>query len=528
MKQYFTPFLRWWWLILICTVAAGAASYLAVRRLPAQYEVHAMLVTGRSMSSTNPNSGELYLEQQLAMFYANIGNQDKIAVDTMTALKLQSLPQHYVRAMPNSPFVEVIVTDTDPSRAQAVTNELANQLVLVSPSAKGEGNQAQQTFIIDQLSKIQEQLKETEKEIADAQTKLGELTSARQIADTQSLISALQQKQISLQGNYANLLASSQQGAINSLTIVQPAALPTTPVGPNKRLYVLIAAAVGLLLSSAGAFAIEFLDRTIKTSEEAAELIGAPVIGYIPHIQSKSDPYTFTINNPQDSVTDAFRTLRTNLDFIDFEKKVKTIMVTATDASIGKTIVASNLALNYVLSDKDAVIIDCDLRRPMINKAFQLENSSGLTDICRGQAKISDTLISWVPGTAVNRDDKNGGKPNETSALKYHPLRILPSGTIPPNPSELLASQRFSDVLSVLSRTADVVIIDSPPLFIPDTSILLGKVDGVIVVVQLGKSMRDSIRMVKETISRSGAPLLGIVVNRIPRAGKYYYYDSGY
>src|SRR5262249_44088099 len=140
IRDYITPLLKWWWLLVAAAALAGGSSYLAARGQPATYQTHATLAIGSVIQDPNPNSGDLYLAQQLAGPYADIGNRDIIKGKTMQALGLPFLPQTLVRALPNSPLIEVDVTDTDPHRAKAVADELANQLILASPGAAQPAN----------------------------------------------------------------------------------------------------------------------------------------------------------------------------------------------------------------------------------------------------------------------------------------------------------------------------------------------------------------------------------------------------
>ena len=535
MRQYVAPLIRWWWLILAATILAGISSFIAVMRQPPVYEVRTTLVIGSSFSNLNPNSSELYLEQQLATVYANLASREQVASATMKVLGLNGLPQYYVRTVPNTPLIEIIVSDTDPARAVAVANELANQLVLASPSGKEQKSQVQQGFISDQLTKIQDQIKSTEDEIAAAQDKLGGLNSARQIADTQTQITALQQKLISLQGNYANLLTSTQQGAVNTLALVQAAEMPTSPVGPNKIIYVILAAALGLMVSSGSAYGFEFLDNTYKTGDEVSDALKVPVLGYIPDMNKKTNQWTYSSHYPRSPVADAFRILRTNLDFISVDKPIKTLLVTGSDLSMGKSVIATNLALILSQSERKVILVDADLRRPKLSTVLKVDENRGISEVILGIAKLLDVLVPWHNLndlmnqskdliTETNRNNDKNDKQELENENHELPIRFMPAGSIPPNPADLLASSKFSKLLAELTEISDIVIMDSPPLFLPDASVLLGKVDGVILIVELGRTRKNAIKTAKNQIDRSGANLLGIVINRV--SGKEANYEK--
>jgi succinoglycan biosynthesis transport protein ExoP len=532
VRQYIAPILRWWWLILIATLLAGIISVVSVIRQLPVYEVRATLVIGRSFTDPNPNAGEIYLEQQLAVVYANLGSREQIASATLSALGLNFLPTYYVQPVPNTPLIEIIVSDTDPARAVAVANELANQLIQSSPSGKEQQDQSRLSFINDQLQKIQDQIKSTEDEINAAQNKLGTLTSARQISDEQAQISALQQKLVSLQGNYANLLTSTQQGAVNTLALVQAAELPAGPVGPNKLLNILLAILFGFAVSTGAAYGLELLDNSYKTAEEVVDALKVPVLGYIPNITTKANQWTYTSHFPRSPVSDAFRILRTNLEFIAVSRPLRSILIVGPDLSMGKSVIAANLALILSQAEKKVILTDTDLRRPKLSTALEIENKIGISDICLGKASIMNALVPWHNGKDTDKtedlDKENGDGSKKRSeqliGLKNseYLIHFMPAGTIPPNPAEILGSSKFDQLLSELTKFADIVIMDSPPLFLPDASVLLGKADGVIMIVELGRTRKNSIKMAKDQIDRSGANLLGLVLNRV-NVGETYY-----
>ena len=541
MRQYVAPLIRWWWLILTASILAGVSSYIAVMRQPPVYEVRTTLVIGTSFTNPNPNSSQLYLEQQLAMVYANLGSREQVANATMKTLGLNELPEYYVRTVPNTPMIEIIVSDIDPARAVAVANELANQLILASPSGKEQKDKAQQGFISDQLSKIQDQIKSTEDEISAAQDKLGGLNSARQIADTQTQITALQQKLVALQANYSNLLTSTQQGAVNTLALVQAAEMPTGPVGPNKIVYVLLATALGLMISSGSAYGFEFLDNTYKSGEEISETLKVPILGYIPKIENTSNEWTYSSHNPRSPIADAFRVLRTNLDFISVEKPFKTLLVTGPDLAMGKSVIATNLALILSQSEKKVILVDADLRLPKLSSVLGVEENQGISEVILGIVSLMGALVPWhnLDDLRNNENElnakKNGEREinNKQSTNIENPelsIQFLPSGSIPPNPADLLASSKFTKILTELTQISDIVILDSPPMFLPDTSVLLGKVDGVIIVAELGRTRKNAIEKINNQIDRSGAKLFGVVLNRTAKQDTYYgkYHSYGY
>lgn len=510
LRRYLYPLRKWWWLLVTATLVAGLSSFLATLRQPPVYQTRTTLMIGRTIEDPNPTNNQFYLSQQLAITYADIANRDLVRNATMEALRLRSLPEYQAAALPNTQLIEIIVTDVNPQRAQAVANELANQLIAQSPSSSMLGDQNRQEFINEQLDTLELQIQDTTTEIARLQEELGNMTSARQITDAQNQITALQAKLTTLQANYANLLANSQSGAINTLTVIEPAAVPIRPVGPAKVVLVLMAAMLGFVISAGAAYLLDYLDDTLKSPEDIARTIQYPVIGYILETPEDEDQ-VYVTENPRSPVTEAFRSLRTNLEFAAVDAPLQSVLITSAEKGAGKTSLAGNLAAVIAQGDRRVILVDADLRKPSIHKLFRISNDFGLSDIFRGRVNPEDVLVKWK--------DTN--------------LAILPSGPTPPNPTELLASKRMDQILSQLKGLADIVIVDAPPFILADTAVLSAKVDGVLLVVSPGQTREAAARAMMEQIRRAGARVLGVALNRIPERnadmyGGYLSYGSYY
>ena len=181
LKQYIAPLLKWWWLIAIATILAAGASFFAVSQQPLTYQARAKLLVGRVLDDPTPSNSEFTVSQQLAASYTDIANTRLVRQQTMNALGMNSLPDYVVRPLATTQLIEIVVTDTIPERAQAVANELANQLILQSPTAPQPEEQELQTFIDEQLVSLQTSIQETQDEIAAKQDELQGLVSALEI-----------------------------------------------------------------------------------------------------------------------------------------------------------------------------------------------------------------------------------------------------------------------------------------------------------------------------------------------------------
>lgn len=510
IKQYLEPLIKWWKLILVACLLAGISSYLVVSRQPPVYQTRVSLVIGRAVYEPNPSGGEIGMAQQLAAYYAIIAEREVIRNATMTALNMSSLPSYTAQAVPNSQIIEVTVTDTDPLRAQAVANELANQLIKQSPSNPDLQEQQRQDFIRGQLELLEVQIQETQDEITQKEEEMGSLNSARELAEAQGDISALRQKLTTLQSNYASMLSSSLGRAPNSLNLLETAALPNRPIGPNRGTIILMSIAIAFLISAGAAYLIEYLDDTIETPEEINRVMKLPVIGFVPELDKEDNKASIVAERPQTLVAEAFRALKVSLEFSQAGAPARSFLVASVSKTEGKSMIASNLALTFALSGKKVILLDADLRRPSLHTYLNLPNEKGLsTLLLQPDEPIQEYL-----------------QPMSTKTLS-----VITAGQPVPNPSDLAGSQRMKEILADLSEHADYLIVDGPPILVTDSSILSTEVDDVLIVVGFGLTRKSEAVVALKRLESVGAKIAGVVLNRIPRNNRVYYrlyhYDYG-
>jgi capsular exopolysaccharide synthesis family protein len=517
LKDYFTPLRKLWWLILASTLVAVVVSFITVQQQPNTYRATTKLMIGRAIDNPNPTNVEFSLSQQLATTYADIANTWPVREQTMSRLGLDWLPEYTVRARTNSQLLEIAVTDTDPVRAQVVANELANQLILQSPTAPRPEQQERRAFIENELSDLEDKITETREEIAAKQDELDSLVSARQIAELQNQIATLQAKLTSLQSNYAALLANTEAGALNTLAIIDPAQLPDKPVGPNRLLSVLLAGVMGFGVAAGAAYLLDYLDDTVKTPQDVEELSGLPTLAGIARMQSENGSYELiTSEHPRSPISEAYRVLRTGIQFSDVDKLQKMLLVTSPSPVEGKSITTANLAVVMAQAGHNVLLIDADLRRPVQHKIFSVNKNRGLTnlllpselDLEKPSAELTAHLEQCVQKTA---------EPG---------VSVLTSGPVPPNPSELLGSYKMKKLLRILATMFDIILLDSPPvLAVTDAVVLSTRVDGVVFVVNAGTTRGNQLKQGAERLREVNANLIGVVLNRLtPRSEGYYYY----
>jgi len=512
IRQYLAVVWKWWWLIVLSTAIAAIPTFTASRSAPPIYQTTTTVMVGQSIESPNPTSQDIWTAQSLAETYAQLIRRQPILEGAINALGLdmnwQALTGRVSASLiEGTQLLEIRVLDTDPQRAKAIADEIANQLILQSPTAPERMEREQRrVFVEQQIADLEAKIKAGQEQVAELEQSLTTAFSARQIQDTQAQIQALEAQINIWQGNYASLLAFTESGPTNYLTIVEPAAVPIVPIGSRTRSNVLLAATVGLILAVGAAFLLEYLDDTIKSPEDISQTLGLTALGAITQIGG--DTYTdklITIKHPRSIIAEAYRILRTNIQFSAIDKPLKAIVVSSPNPAEGKSVTIANLAVVMAQAGARVVIIDSDLRRPVIHKIFNLPNKEGLTNVLLQDRPLVD---GYLQSTEVEN------------------LRVLTTGPLPPNPSELLGSQKMTDLIENLKEETDVVLLDSPPaLPVTDAAVLSSKTDGVLLITDAGNTRRDTARRAKEDLMRVGANILGVVLNKLSvRGASYYYY----
>ena len=319
-------------------------------------------------------------------------------------------------------------------------------------------------------------------------------------------------------------------GRPDNIIIAANAVTPGGPIGPQRTRNILVAFLVSFAMGIGLAFLLDYLDDSVKTSDDIGRHLGLPTLALIPHHFGSekrrlklvpSNGNGTTIGNPAVStglitleerrspMAEAYRHLRTSLLFSSAGKPPQSILVTSSQPSEGKTTTAINTAVTLAQADADVVIVDCDLRRPRLHSYFDLENTQGLTNYLSGE-RNTEHLIK--------------------TCRELPRLKVITSGPIPPNPAELLSSNEMKNLLQFLRGRYKHIIIDSPPaISFTDAAILSTLVDGVVIVAMAGKSSIHLMRRFKHRLANIGARIYGVVLNGI-KAGsmEYDYYGTGY
>lgn len=513
LRQYLKVLRKWLWLIVVVTLVAGGASYYTTNQLPRLYQSTATIMIGQSFQKNNPSAGDIATGSLLADTYIQLvgtsavlrgviqelGLENSVAVSDLRATVSASAVEH-------TQFIQIRATSSDPKRAARIANAVADQLILLGPASSNNDLEKQRDFIRGQIQDLEGKIQKAETDIADLEESLKNTTSVREVSDKRAEIDRLRGQIAQYQQNYTQFVSYLEPSSQNTLSVLESAEPPLAPFAPNLILNVVLAAVVGLLLATAVAFLIEYLDDTLKSKEEITRILNASTLGEIGTVKNKNDKLVAAAE-PRSANAEAYRMLRTNISFSSVDKPIKTILITSASPSEGKSITAANLSVTMAQAGYRTIVVDCDLRKPTQHQIFGISNDVGLTNALLSHANFS----SFVRPSRVEN------------------LRVLTTGQLPPNPSELLGSRSMSELLGVLQNEFDVVVIDSPPvLAVTDAAILSRVSDGVLLVVDCGQTKRESALRAKEALEKAGGRFLGIVLNRIPLNSGYYSFNNKY
>jgi succinoglycan biosynthesis transport protein ExoP len=482
-----TVWLHRWLITATVVVAVGAAVGLSVIQTPV-YQATAQLIIQRSSTLDTSQQDAQRAERNVDTETAVLRSR---AVQDAAEAKLRHKPDISVSSTATSDVVSVSARSTNAERAAVDASDYA--AVYVDLRRKQN---------IDDLVQAGAQV---QTKIAAVDRRIGRLRVGSPEFTT------LEQQRAFLQQQLDQLQISANLNQVGGARLLAEADVPHTPVSPKPVRNAAIAFLLGLLLGIGLAFLREYLDDTITSREDlersAEEL---PVLGQIPRVAHWSDretPYVVSLAAPHSPAAEGYRTLRTALQFLDVDHTFHSIQVTSAQTDEGKSTTLANLAVAFARAGRRVTIVCCDFRRPRIHEFFGLSNAVGFTSVMLGTASLFDAL-QRVP------DDPN--------------LVLLSTGPPPPNPSELLSSAAAREVIAVLEKSSDLVLVDSPPVLpVSDALIVSGMVDATLLVASAKASSRRGLHRSVEVLRQVSAPLVGTVLNNTEAAEGYGAYGYG-
>jgi len=522
LRQYFAIFVRWLWLIILGTVLAAATAYIVSATMSPVYKATTTLFISQAANPSSPTAldySSILGSERLARTYGELIKKRPVLQEVIDSLNLRDEKGNPlsletlaasidVRLVRDTQLVEVAVEHTDPALAAAIANRVTAVFI--------RQNEAMQLArFADSKQSLEKQLASLDQDIKDTQKALDAARAAAiaGTADKQAEVIRLENALTAYRSSYAALLKSyedlrlAEARTVDNVIVAEPAQVPEKPVRPNKALKTLLAGVVGMMLAVGAAFLIEYLDDTVKTSEELNQALGVTALGVISRMPptEKASDGLITAAHPKSHIAEAYRVLRTNLQFASVTRPLRSILVTSANPSEGKSTTVANLGVVLAQAGKRVILVDGDLRRPSLHKIFEVPNTAGLTNL----------LLQDEPCLDGHMAD-----------TRIENLKVIPSGPLPPNPSELLGSQRMKHLVEVLKEEADIVLFDSPPILpVADAAVLSTVTDGVMLVVEAGSTRRDVLAQARAALAQAGAYLVGAALNKLrPSRGSGYYY----
>jgi non-specific protein-tyrosine kinase len=494
--------LRRWSIIAITLIAIGSALAFSLRQTPTYQSSARVLVKPISLSPTDPGAvlpANLETERGLA---ASVPVARRVAEELDLAEEPQALLEDLsVEVVSNSEFLVVTYQHPDPIEAQRRTQAFAQSYLDFRRDQAVSDVLAAGQSVQRRIQNAREQLAELDEEIQGA-TPSEELALEGERDVLVSQLAVLQQQ-----------LSELTPSNLSVGQVVEPATLASDPSSPNYLLNLGLAALLGLGLGIALAFLRERLDDRLRGRADMEAQAGAPVLAVIPRVGSwrkRKDAPVITITEPKSAASEAYRTLRTALTFLANEHGYKVFLVTSPHPEEGKSATVSNLAVSFAEAGRRALAISADLRKPRLHRFLRAgSNGKGLTNVLAGEVGGLEALAH--PGVQS--------------------LRLLHSGPVPGNPSELLGSERMGELLDEFRQISDFVLIDTAPvLAVADALALAPFADAVILVADAETTTRGAISHARYQLDQVNANVVGAVLNNFDpsKAGAYPYYQYQY
>jgi receptor protein-tyrosine kinase len=511
---------RAWIIVLAVVVIVLIALFVSLRTTPL-YSASAQLVYQRTGLDTAISGYQGYLldydkDRSIATDVAAIKNSQSLAeavkaeLATATA-KLAPALMGMVSVGTNSgsDLISISATSTDPGEAAKVANAYSHQFVIYRRDADRAAVAAARDEVKTEMSGL----------------------SASDLASDYGLM---------LQTKYETLriLEAMQDGGF---TLMREATVPGTPFTPQTQRNIILALVVGLVLGIGLAFLLEYLDKRVKDEKTLERTSGLPVLASVPAVGGKwrnakpgrRSAEVVGFEGSGSVLLESFRTLRSSLQYFDVDGDVHTILITSGLPQEGKTVTTVNLGISLALSGQRVIIVESDLRRPMVHEYLGLDNQIGLSTVLAGKCSIAKASQLVRMDALVSEEERlNSGEGSSLSLWKN--LYCLPSGPLPPNPAELLGSARMGQVITELKKTADYVLVDSAPLLlVSDPLVLAPQLDAVIVTARLRASTRGEMEEIRNLLERAGVRAIGVVAGGVRHKRGYYHrrgrgYGYGY
>ena len=498
---------RWWWILILGPLAGGAFGWMVASQTEPVYQADAKLLLDRSsVGGTSESPGgdynDILAAERLTQTFGQLVETRVVLNDALarmgdaagglTADDLEAALT--VTVVTDTQIIQIEATDSNPERAALIVNSVSEAFIEQSASIRPDLSTENSTALQESIDDIVVDMETTQEQIAELESSEDAATAGvqAQLRDLRTLLGEYQSR-------HAELIEIQQRMEISAaasgvlVQAVDPAAAPETPISANSAFTVFLGILGGLGVAGGIVFILGYADNTIKEPAAMQRVTRRSTLGLIPQF---SHPERFeALTNMGVQSAEAFRTLRTNLQFTTVGKVVRSITVTSARPGDGTTTTAAYLAMVLAQGGQRVILVDADLRNPSLHRMAGLPNRSGLTDLLLGDS------MEHIDGHLRTTDIRE--------------LQILTTGPIPPNPADLLNSQRMEDLVRHLELRADLVIFDCPSLQYADALILSGMASGSLLVASANKTHSNDLAEAVAALEQAGKPIFGTVLNQV-------------
>ena len=509
IRRYLSMTWHWAWLLVLATLLCGAAAFILSARTTPIYLATTRLLINEAPTTRSTDYASVLTSERLARTYSELLITKPVLEEVIRRLGLDIGVRELRGAMKvdllvDTQLIDLQVEDPSPTRAAEIANAVVAVFAEQNQALQASRYTTSKESLSSQLAEVDQQIQLTNADLE----KLGD--TAEDKAKRDRLETALAQ----YRQTYASLLQSyesvrlAEASSTSNVVQAEPATASEAPIRPRTMMNTLLGAGIGLMLAIGLILLIDALDDTLSPDAVTRQL-GLPVLGVIAKHQIE-DGAPIVKTQPRSPVSEAFRSLRTNIQFASVDIPLRTLLITSPSPEDGKSTVAVNLGISLAQSGFSVAIVEADLRRPQVHKKLGISNRQGISAIfVQPRATLNGSL---------QKTDVDG-------------LFALTSGALPPNPAELLGSEKMFEILRQVGEQTDIIILDSPPVMaVTDAAVIAPRVDGVLLVVKPGATKLAACKQAVEQLQRVGANILGVVLNdvEVKRSRYRYAYYRGY
>lgn len=511
LKNYFAILRRWGWIMLLCTALAGITGYLYTSRQPPVYQSRARYLIGPALDP-NVTRSDIQTSSQIGQTYDELSTSRPVLEAVIAKLNLGIAPEQLkdqvgATWIDTTQILSIRANASDANVAAAIANAIGDELIQRSPSNPTSQQALRRQQADAQIARLQDTIRSTDGEIDNLANQVQQTTDP---VAQRALIIQLDQRRAQLaaaQRSYNDLLQLLQTTDVNKITLVEAAVpVPDAPIAPDVSRTVLAAVIAGLVLGLVAMILLEYFNDVIYTPEALRKTTGLTYLGGLARhkrLRGSNGAQLVTVAKPETLAAESYRILRTNLQIAGTDRHLPSLLISSPSRGDGKSDVAANLAVVLARAGKLVILIDANLRRPQIASLFGVPDQNGLAQLLEGESLPEPVEVASVPG-----------------------LFVLPAGGVSSNSSEILGSQRMYRLIQEYKARADVVLVDSPPLWYSDALALAPQVDGVLLVVSSGSTGRENTINAVESLRLVGARIIGTVLNRVKAGPAYFYYPT--